>query len=234
MMALGEDYNREFKEERKKIGARKEKPTLFLHACCGPCLTYPLSLLVKSFDVTVGFFNPNISPESEYLKREKTREEFLFRFGKDNSLTVPFVLRKEDFALYDSLFALRKRNHEGGSFCLKCHAYRREIAYSYAFRHHFDYFTTVRTVSCKKPSKELNEIAQILEKKYPTTKYLYSDFKKEGGRQKGIEISKAYSLYRQGYCGCLPSLKERQAYIKRKREQGRELTQSEKELRTFK
>ena len=85
--------------------------------------------------------------------------------------------------------------------------------YSYsdlaAFEHHFDYFTTVMTVSCKKPSRELNEIAEKLSLQYPTTKYLYSDFKKDNGQLKGILISKEYNLYRQDYCGCLPSLEER-------------------------
>lgn len=226
-----EDFNQEFKDEIKRVGSSKEKPTLFLHACCGPCLTYPLSVLVRYFQVTVGYFNPNIAPEAEYLRRRKTREEFISCYSKDHHIQVPFVLEKEDFLKYDSLFKERYNDREGGATCLKCHAYRRELAYKYAYLHHFDYFTTVRTVSCKKPSRELNEIAKILEKKYRSTKYLYSDFKKENGQLKGIEISREYHLYRQGYCGCIPSLLERKKVVKRKISEGKELTQSEKELR---
>ena len=226
-----EDFNREFKDEIERVGSKERKPTLFLHACCGPCLTYPLSVLVKYFSVTVGYFNPNIAPEKEYLKRLGTLENFLSAYCKDNNINVPLVLKEEDFLRYDTLFKDRYKDHEGGSRCLKCHAYRRELAYHYAYEHHFDYFTTVRTVSCKKPSRELNEIAKLLEKKYPTTKYLYSDFKKENGQLKGIEISRQYHLYRQGYCGCLPSLYERQEAIRKKISEGKELTQSEKDLR---
>lgn len=226
-----EDFNQEFKDEIKIVGSSKEKPTLFLHACCGPCLTYPLSVLVRYFQVTVGYFNPNIAPEAEYLRRRKTREEFISCYSKDHHIQVPFVMEKEDFLKYDSLFKERYYDREGGATCLKCHAYRRELAYKYAYLHHFDYFTTVRTVSCKKPSRELNEIAKILEKKYRSTKYLYSDFKKENGQLKGIEISREYHLYRQGYCGCIPSLLERKEAVKRKISEGKELTQSEKELR---
>lgn len=226
-----EDFHKEFKDEIGRIQKEGKRPTLFLHACCGPCLTYPLSVLTKYFSVTVGYFNPNIRPEKEYILREKTLEDFVSRYSKDNGIEVPVVLHEEDFRKYDSLFSDRWKDHEGGRMCLKCHAYRRERAYRYAFEHHFDYFTTVRTVSSKKPSRELNEIAKRLEKEYPSTKYLYSDFKKEDGRLKGIRISREYSLYRQGYCGCLPSLEERKKIIQAKRNEGKELTQSEKDLR---
>ena len=98
-----EDFNQEFKDEIKRVGSSKEKPTLFLHACCGPCLTYPLSVLVRYFQVTVGYFNPNIAPEAEYLRRRKTREEFISCYSNDHHIQVPFVLEKEDFLKYDSL-----------------------------------------------------------------------------------------------------------------------------------
>ena len=93
--------------------------------------------------------------------------------------------------------------------CLKCHQYRLELAYKYAYEHKFDFFTTVMTVSCLKPSAELNKIAFDLEKKYPTTKYLYSDFKKNNGQLIGIKLAKEFDIYRQNYCGCKFSLLER-------------------------
>lgn len=188
------------------------KPSLFLHACCGPCLTYPLSILVKHFNVTVGFFNPNIQPIEEYNKRLETLNSFINNYSKDNNITVPLIVNEEDFLKYDELFKDRIKDKEGGKICLACHAYRMNLAYKYAFENHFDYFTTVMTVSCKKPSKELNEIAFKLEDKYKTTKYLYSDFKKDNGQYKGILIAREYSLYRQNYCGCLVSKKEREDY----------------------
>lgn len=199
-----------------EVSKLDKKPTLFLHACCGPCLTYPLSVLIKYFSVTVGFFNPNIQPIEEYNKRLFTLKEFVKRYSMDQNVSIPIVVNEEDFFRYKELFKDRYLDKEGGLTCLKCHEYRMSLAYQYASEHNFDYFTTVMTVSCKKPSRELNEIAILLSKKYPNTKYLFSDFKKEDGQLKGIKIAKEYNLYRQNYCGCLVSLKERIEYLKKK------------------
>ena len=211
----------------KEVDEKEEKPTLFLHACCGPCLTFPLSILLDHFNVTVGFFNPNIQPLEEYNKRLETLKQFLVEYGKKRQIEIPLVLNEEDFVKYNTMFKDRYKDKEGGQTCLKCHAYRLSLAYQYAAKNHYDYFTSVMTVSCKKPSRELNEIAEKLALLYPETKYLYSDFKKENGQQIGIQIAKEYHLYRQDYCGCLPSLQERKEYLKRKAE---EKSQSENSL----
>lgn len=203
-----------YKKTIEEISKEMEKPSLFLHACCGPCLTYPLSVLVKHFKVTVGFFNPNIQPIEEYEKRLDTLKIFLKEYSKDINIEIPLVVNEEDFVKYKKEFKDRINDKEGGQTCLRCHAYRMREAYEYASKHNFDYFTTVMTVSCKKPSKELNEIALKLEEEFLPTKYLYSDFKKENGQKIGIDIAKKYSLYRQDYCGCIPSLLERIEYKK--------------------
>lgn len=210
------DYNKLFKDTVSKIDASGRKPSLFLHACCGPCLTYPLSVLVQHFDVTVGYFNPNIFPIEEYEKRLSTLENFVRHYSADQNIDIKVVVNQDDFEKYRETFKNRFQDKEGGPTCLRCHAYRMGISYEYAAKHGFEYFTTVMTVSCKKPSRELNEIAFALEKKYPQTKYLYSDFKKEDGQLKGNRIAKEYGLYRQNYCGCEVSLKERIEYQKRK------------------
>lgn len=210
------DYNSLFKEEIGRISKLPHKPTLFLHACCGPCLTYPLSVLVDYFDVTVGYFNPNIYPLEEYQKRLHTMEDFIKAYSQKRGIRVDVVVNQDDFEAYRKAFRDRINDHEGGKTCLRCHAYRMGISYEYAASHHFDYFTTVMTVSCKKPSRELNEIAEKLQTLYPKTKYLFSDFKKEDGQLKGIRLSKEYQLYRQNYCGCEASLLERLEYEKKK------------------
>ena len=204
------NYDKLFNLELEKVSKLKTKPKLFLHACCGPCLTYPFSILTKYFDVTVGFFNPNIYPLEEYNLRLKNVIKFLDEYSKKNNIKYQLITCKEDFEKYNKTLSIRKDDFEGGKACLLCHRYRLELSYKYAYENKFDYFTSVMTVSCRKPSKELNEIAFDLEKKYPTTKYLYSDFKKNNGQLIGINISKEYKLYRQNYCGCKYSLKERE------------------------
>ena len=203
------NYDKLFNIELEKISKLGYKPKLFLHACCGPCLTYPYSILTKYFDVTVGFFNPNIYPLSEYNLRLENVKKFLEEYSKKNNIKYQLITSKEDFEKYDKELISRSKDFEGGKACLLCHRYRLELSYKYAYENKFDYFTSVMTVSCKKPSKELNEIAFELEKKYKSTKYLYSDFKKNNGQLIGINIAKEYSLYRQNYCGCKYSLIER-------------------------
>lgn len=196
--------------EIKKIIEEKKRPTLFLHACCGPCLSYPLVELNKYFDVTIGYFNPNIYPESEYNKRLKTLQEYVTYFNLKNNTKIKVIINDDDFLKYQKEFIERKEDKEGGNTCLKCHQYRMNLAYKYAYLNHFDYFTTVMTVSSKKPSHELNEIGLKLNELYPTTKYLISDFKKENGQLIGINISKERKMYRQDYCGCIYSFIEKE------------------------
>ncbi len=215
-MNAANNYNQTFKDTVEELHREGKRPSLFLHACCGPCLTYPLSILVKDFDVTVGFFNPNIQPMEEYEHRLAALKKFLREYSSDIGMDIPLVVNEEDFLKYNKTFKDRINDVEGGATCLRCHAYRMELAYSYAYDHHYDYFTTVMTVSCKKPSRELNEIAMSLERKYPSTKYLYSDFKKENGQLIGIQIARKYDVYRQNYCGCIPSLLERIEYMRKK------------------
>lgn len=203
------NYNELFKEELKDIRSKGIKPTLFLHACCGPCLTYPLSILKDYFKITVGYFNPNIQPQEEYKRRLDTLLRFVKEYSKDNSIEVDVVVNDDVFSSYNKEFVDRYNDVEGGNTCLRCHRYRMNLAYKYACQHGFDYFTTVMTVSSKKPSREINEIGEELEKIYHNCRYLFSDFKKEDGQLKGINLSKKYNMYRQDYCGCLASLKER-------------------------
>ena len=225
-MNTDKNYLQIYKAIIEELRREKKRPSLFLHACCGPCLTYPLSVLIKDFDVTIGFFNPNIQPVEEYDRRLEALKKFVQEYSSDIGVKIPLVINEEDFNAYKMAFADRIKDKEGGEACLRCHAHRMNLAYEYAYQHHFDYFTTVMTVSCKKPSRELNLIAEDLEKKYPTTKYLYSDFKKENGQLLGIRIARKYDVYRQNYCGCIPSLLERIEYMKKKEKE----SQSENSL----
>lgn len=194
------NYNERFKDTIKKLG--ENKPSLLLHACCGPCLTYPLSILVKHFKVTVLYVNPNIYPKEEYELRYREVKRFVEEYQKDENVSIELV--KEDVPYEDYLNIVKghEKDLEGGQRCLLCHEYRMDLAYSYASKNNFDYFTTVMTVSSKKPSQILNEIGLELSKKYVNTKFLEADFKKENGQLIGINIAKKYNLYRQCYCGC--------------------------------
>jgi len=175
-------------------------PTLLLHACCAPCGSYVLEYLSRYFRITVFYYNPNISPESEYEKRTAEVKRLIAE------LPVKYPVRFAE-GRYDPgrFFALAK-GHEGdperGARCTLCYRMRLEETAAFARKNGFDWFATTLTLSPYKDARRLNEIGAALESEYGV-KYLRSDFKKRGGYQRSIELSKIYRLYRQNYCGCV-------------------------------
>ena len=196
------NYYFESEKELKVVDTLKKKPSLLLHACCGPCSTFPLTYLCPHFDVTIMFNNSNIYPESEYIRRLEELKKFLTYFKRDYGYEVKLVVREYDNDKYNQDLEPYKDQAEGLTRCFICYEKRMDDAYKYADENHFDYFTTVMTISRQKNSQVLNQIGSKLSKKYPNVKYFHSDFKKN----KGIDIARdmriKYDLYQQLYCGC--------------------------------
>lgn len=195
------NYDIEFK---KIINNLKYKPKLLLHACCGPCSSYVLALLCDYFEITVLFYNPNIFPEDEYIKRKEELKKLINLMNNKNIKYLDIDYLSEDF--YRISIGLEKEK-EGGLRCNKCIELRLEKTAKLADLNHFEYFGTTLSVSPHKSTKMINELGKILENKY-NIKFLYSDFKKNDGYKKSIENSKKYNLYRQNYCGCKYSTRE--------------------------
>ena len=195
--------------EKNKI----KKPTLLLHACCGPCSTSVLESLAEFFEITIYYYNPNISPLEEYNKRVEEIKNFLKKAKLEEA--IHFIEGKYDNESFIEISKGLENEKEGGARCIKCYYLRLEETAEYAKKHNFDYFTTTLSVSPYKNAQKLNEIGEKLESKYEVT-YLVSDFKKKDGYKRSIELSKQYNLYRQNYCGCIYSKKEREEYEKLK------------------
>lgn len=175
------------------------KQRLLLHSCCGPCSSGVLEDLSKDFDVTIFYYNPNIYPKEEYEKRRDTQKQLLEEL-KPN-INVGFVELPYDENEYLSVVEGLENEKEGGARCEKCFLLRMGKTALFAKENGYDLFTTTLSVSPHKNAKLLNEIGEILEKKY-AIKYLVADFKKKNGYLKSIQNSKKYNLYRQNYCGC--------------------------------
>lgn len=183
------------------------KPSLLLHACCAVCAGWPLEFLSEIFDITIYYNNSNIYPESEYNRRKDELIRLVHEvYGNDIKLIIP----PYDNVAYTKKLEPRKDDPEGWKRCFLCYTIRMDEAYQYAEDHHFDFFTTVMTISRQKDSQKLNEIGKELSSKYPTVKYFYSDFKKKNGQVRRDEIVKEHNLYAQDYCGCVYSYTERQ------------------------
>ena len=190
------------KELDKIIEDLNYTPKLLLHTCCAPCSSYCIEYLSNYFDITVLYYNPNISPKEEYEKRKQEQIRFLKEYKSKNKLDYMDC----DYNYNDFLNVIEglENEPEGGKRCDKCFRLRLEKVAIEAKKNNYDYFGTTLTVSPYKNSELLNKIGIELEHKY-NIKYLLSDFKKKEGYKRSIELSKKYNLYRQDYCGCIYS-----------------------------
>lgn len=179
------------------------KPRLLLHSCCGPCSSYCIEALIKYFDITVLWHNPNIQPKSEYDLRLTNQIKLIKEFEKQGKLTlIEIPYDENEFFDFVKGYELEK---EGGKRCTECFKLRLEQSAKIAKEQNFDYFTTTLTVSPHKNAPLINEIGFNLAEKYGV-KFLPSDFKKKNGYKRSIELSKQFDLYRQDYCGCIFSI----------------------------
>ena len=187
----------------KKIGELAKngiRPRLLLHCCCAPCSSYVLEYLSKYMDITCYYYNPNISPEEEYLKRG---EELLYLTQKMPLEVVPNAVIEEYDPENFALISKGKENEdEGGARCFECYRLRLGKTAEYAKENGYDYFTTTLSISPYKNASKLNEIGNELSEIYGVP-YLFSDFKKKGGYLRSCQLSMEYGLYRQDYCGCI-------------------------------
>lgn len=198
-------YYRMMEESLKEIKKESKKPTLLLHSCCAPCNAYPLELLVEYFDLTLMYNNSNIYPEKEYIRRLDELKKYVDFINNKYNVQIKLIETPYNNLEYNKILEPFKDQKEGMDRCKLCYKTRMNEAYKYASENNFDYFTTVMTISRQKNSIVLNNIGIELSKLYPTTKYFISDFKKNKGIDKGLEIAKEHNMYRQDYCGCIYS-----------------------------
>ena len=195
------NYQKMLDEKIEEIKKQNIKPRLLLHACCAPCSSAVLEYLYENFNITLFFYNPNISPDSEFNYRLEELKRLLVEMKFENiDIVVPDYDNNEFEALAKGLENLP----EGDKRCKKCYRLRLMKTAKYAKENNFDYFTTTLSVSPYKNAQLLNEIGSELEKEYGIN-YLYSDFKKKEGYKRSCELSRQYNLYRQNYCGCIYS-----------------------------
>ena len=174
-------------------------PSLLLHSCCAPCSSYVLEYLSHYFNITVFYYNPNLDTREEYERRTNEQARLIreMPFEREVKLSVGEYDTDKFHAESKGLEDVP----EGGERCFKCYRLRLEEAAREAKKGGFDFFTTTLSISPLKNAKKLNEIGAALADEYGVS-YLFSDFKKRNGYKRSCELSAAYSLYRQNYCGC--------------------------------
>ncbi len=176
------------------------RPRLLLQSCCGPCSSYVLEALTPFFRVTVLYYNPNIQPREEYELRLANQRKIIDALPTPTA--VDLLECPYDGERYDQAVRGLESEPEGGQRCTVCFRLRLEETARLAKENGFDWFCTTLTVSPHKDADRLNRIGAELGERYGVP-FLPSDFKKREGYKRSIELSKAYGLYRQDYCGCL-------------------------------
>ena len=177
------NFAQQMDEVLKTLGP--QRPKLLLHACCGPCSSAVLEKLCRYFEITVLYYNPNTWPAEEYYRRGEELKKFV---AQAHPLGVTVI---EDHYDPQEFYSLRMRR-----------------AAQYAKEHGFDWFTTTLSISPHKDAAHINQIGQELEAEFGI-RHLPSDFKKQNGYLRSLQLSEEYGLYRQDYCGCEFSAKAR-------------------------
>lgn len=216
----------ESEQKQADFSQHAPKPTLLLHACCGPCSSYVLEYLSKYFQITVLYYNPNIYPQEEYERRLAELKKLYEVFPPALNTGVKVVeceYQPEQF--YDAVGVREEpelaNEPEKGERCRRCYKLRLERAAAYAAQNHFDCFCTSLSISPFKDAVKINELGVELERSLlaesgtgetsaASPKWLFSDFKKKGGFKRSLELSQEYGMYRQTYCGCVYSMKNKE------------------------
>lgn len=200
------NLNQKFKDIIKSIDKSK-KPNLFLHICCAPCSSAVFEKIYEYFNIYIIFYNPNIDTSAEFNKRFTE----LLKLIKIKNYHVKILYDDYDHDEFLSYTKGLEKESEGGIRCKQCYKLRLKKSFDIAAKYikendligSLNYLCTTLSISPHKDARLLYEIGtDICQDLSGLIKYLPSDFKKEDGYLKSIELSKKFKLYRQDYCGC--------------------------------
>lgn len=173
-----------------------------MHVCCEPCSTYTLGYITQYCEVTVYFANNNIHPKAEYERRSYVTQKFVSKFNENTGQNVQFLAAPYEPNDFIKHVHSLKKEPEGGDHCTVCYDYRLDKTAEKAVELGFDYFGSALTISPHKNSQTINNVGIDVQKLYDT-QYLPSDFKKNQGYKRSVEMCQEYDIYRQCYCGCV-------------------------------
>ena len=178
------------------------KPKLLLHICCAPCTTAPVERLKNDYEISALFYNPNVYPPEEYARRLEEARRYC------EEIRLPLIEAPYEPERWSERIAGLEDEPEGGLRCRECIGLRLDVAARYAGEFGFDFLCTVLTVSPHKSAAMVEEIGCAAAAREEVV-FLPQDFKKKDGFRRSVELSHTHGLYRQDYCGCEPSLRER-------------------------
>ena len=198
---MKENYDKKMQE----ILAQLEHGTpVLLHSCCAPCSSACLERLKEYCKIYVLYYNPNIDDEGEYEKRKAEQVRFLALTDGGELIDCP-----HDKQAFEQMSKGLENEPERGARCYRCYELRLRETAKRAKELGISWFCTTLSLSPHKNAEWLNEIGARVGEEYGV-KYLFSDFKKRGGYPRSLKLSQEYGLYRQDFCGCKFSKRDRE------------------------
>ena len=182
---------------------RLEKPQLLLHSCCGPCSTACIERMAPDYEITVFFYNPNITDREEYERRKESQIKFINKYNENPDIPYKVAFMEGEYNPDGFLKLCHGYGNEpeGGKRCGICFEMRLEKTAMTAALLNFDTFGTTLTVSPHKDYSAISAIGKRMGDKYKIG-FLDVDFKKKDGFKRSTLLAKEYDLYRQDFCGC--------------------------------
>ena len=214
---MKQNYQILMERELARIAEADRRPRLLLHSCCAPCSSYVLEALTRAFDIDLFYYNPNIAPRDEFDRRVAELKRLVCTLPHENAIRV--IVGDYDAEAFMAMCRGHEDDPEGGARCERCFRMRLGASAKLARTLESDYFTTTLTISPMKDAQLLNDIGLELGAQAGVN-WLYSDFKKKNGYKRSCELSALYGLYRQDYCGCVFSKRERDRRIAAKGSEG--------------
>lgn len=202
------NYQKELDRYLEILQAEGRVPSLLLHSCCGPCSSYVMEYLSQYFHITVFYYNPNITEREEYDKRAAEQRRLITQMNESFLHPVEFLEGEYDASSFFEMAKGMEQIPEGGERCFRCYEMRLRKTAQEARKRGFDLFTTTLSISPMKNAAKLNEIGEKIQEEEGVS-YLFSDFKKKNGYKRSVELSGEYGMYRQDYCGCVFSKRDR-------------------------
>ena len=180
---------------------------ILLHSCCGPCSSAVIERLIERFDVTVYFYNPNITLEDEYFKRLSGQKRLIKSMSEEHEVDIKLLTGSSDSTDFYRAASKYSYESEGGNRCRACYDLRLLDTARLADELGIETFSTTLSISPHKRFSDIVISAENARRCYGGN-FLAEDFKKRDGFIRSIELSKRYGLYRQNYCGCRYSKRE--------------------------
>jgi predicted adenine nucleotide alpha hydrolase (AANH) superfamily ATPase len=188
---------------RTKLELPNNETKLLMHSCCAPCSGDLMERFVESgIDYTIYFYNPNIHPLKEYELRKNEN----IRFAEKHN--IPFIDGDYDREEWFSRAKGMEMEPERGIRCTMCFDMRFVRTALYAHENGFKVFTSSLGISRWKDMEQINDCGVRAAAQFPELTYWTFNWRKEGGSQRMIEISKRENFYQQEYCGCAYSLRD--------------------------